>query len=101
MKKGDYRIILTVILSLCFLLINKNYINAESEDWTVSLSEIGSGWGYVLNNGSNYTKDTFIQFFNLKSKNTGKTLPVFCIQNGVGTEEGLTYAGKNSTDYLF
>ena len=99
MKKGDYRIILTVILSLCFLLINKNYINAESEDWTVSLSEIGSGWGYVLNNGSNYTKDTFIQFFNLKNKNTGKTLPVFCIQNGVGTEEGLTYAGKNSTDY--
>ena len=68
MKKGDYRIILTVILSLCFLLINKNYINAESENWTVSLSEIGSGWGYVLNNGSNYTKDTFIQFFNLKNK---------------------------------
>ena len=30
MKKGDYRIILTVILSLCFLLINKNYLENKN-----------------------------------------------------------------------
>ena len=99
MKKGDYRIILTVILSLCFLLINKNYINAESEDWILSSEKIYSGWDYTLNNGANYTRDGFIQFFDLKNTKNGKVLPVFCIQNGVKTIAGTAYAGKNTTDF--